>query len=255
VSTALEVYYSNPKPVHRHADTWLTLEQTAVEKRFDMLYKATYDFPGQYIDGFQRYLAVAPIFAKDVAEGCIDIGFEGWLLPTDACKLYELAYFNPDVLEIGTYRGLSSAVMSYAITNSGRNGQIVTVDLDPKHQEIARQAHELRKVPNRQNIHYFPFDGAAFVRGLYERAEPRLFPFVFVDHTHVYEPMLEICPLLHKVTAPGGFVLFHDYNDQRNANPNAHDFGVYQAVNETLDMNEFEFYGVFGCCGLFRRRG
>lgn len=254
MSTALELLYPNYKPVHRNVDTWLSLEETAIEKRFDMLYKPTYDFSGDYIDGFHKFLANAPLFPKDVAEGCIDIGFEGWLLPVDACKLYELAYFNGDILEIGTYRGLSSAVMSHAITNSGRSGQIVTVDLDPRHQDVARQAHDLRKVPNRENVHYFVFDGAEFVRRLYDREVPRLFELVFVDHTHVYEPMLEICPLLHMVTKPGGFLIFHDYNDQRNANPMANDFGVYQAVNETLNMDEFEFYGIFGCCGLFRRK-
>ena len=119
MSTALSTLYPNPQPVHRNADTYLTLEQTAVEKRFDMHYKPTYDFPGDYLDGFHQFLANAPEFAPDVAEGCINIGFEGWLLPADACKLYELAYFNGDVLEIGTYRGLSSAVMAHAITNSG----------------------------------------------------------------------------------------------------------------------------------------
>lgn len=254
MTTALKALYKDPKPAHCNRDTFLTLEQTSVEKRFDMHYKPTYDFPSAYIDGYHQFLANAPVFPSHVAEGCIDIGFEGWLLPADACKLYELAYFNPDVLEIGTYRGLSSAVMSQAIVNAGNGGQIVTVDLDPVHQHVARSAHEMRRLPGRENIHYFVFDGAAFVRGLYERNEARLFPMVFVDHTHVYEPMLEICPILHNVVQRRGFLVFHDYNDQRNANPDALDFGVYQAVHETLNMEEFEFYGVFGACGVFRRR-
>lgn len=255
MSTALDVLYPTPQAVHRNADTLLTLEQTSIEKRFVMDFRPTYDYPGDYVDGFHRYLSQAPFFPPQVADKCIDIGFEGWLLRADACKLYELAFFNPDVLEIGTYRGLSSAVMSHAIVNSGRNGGIVTVDLDPTHQNIAREAHERRRVPNRENIHFFHFDGAAFVRNLYQNQEPRRFQMVFVDHTHQYEPMLDICPLLHNVTLPGGFVLFHDYNDPRNADKNAKDFGVYQAVTETLNMDEFEFYGIFGCCGLFRRRG
>lgn len=252
--TALQVLYPNSAPSYDNKDTWLTLEETAVEKRFDMRFKPTYDFPGDFIDGYHKFLANAPILPDDVAEGCIDIGYEGWLLPADACKLYELAYFNPDVLEIGTYRGLSSAVMSQAIVNAGNGGQIVTVDLDPVHQYVARTTHEARKLPGRENIHYFVFDGTEFVRRLFDREDPRLFKMVFVDHTHVYEPMLDICPLLHEVTAPGGFVLFHDYNDQRNANPKALDFGVYQAVNETLSKEHFEFYGIFGACGLYRRR-
>lgn len=254
MTICLDVHYPNPAPIYRNEGTWLSFEQTAVDRRSKMHYRPTYDFAGQHIDGFHKYLAEAPLFPPEVAEGCIDIGMEGWLFPADACKIYELAFFNPDILEIGTYRGLSSAVMCHAITNAGKCGQVVTVDLDATHQQIAKETHELRKVPNRKNVRYFQSDGTQFVTGLFQRDEPHLFPFVFVDHTHAYEPMLEICPLLHKVTLPGGFVLFHDYNDPRNADSNSHDFGVYQAVNETLNMDEFEFYGIYGCTGLFRRR-
>ena len=63
------------------------MQQTAVEMRFEMKYKPTYDFPGKYIDGYHKFLAEAKLFSDDVAEGCIDIGVEGWLLPADACKL------------------------------------------------------------------------------------------------------------------------------------------------------------------------
>jgi predicted O-methyltransferase YrrM len=240
-------------PVFRHEGTWLSLQDTATERRFDMPYRPTYDFGADFIDGYHQYLANAPMFPPQVADKMIDLGFEGWLLPADACKLYELAYFNPDVLELGTYRGLSSAVMSQAITNSGEKGSIVTVDLDPGHQQIAREAHERLRVPNRQNVHFFHFDGTIFVRNLHQRPDPRRFSLVFVDHTHAYEPMVDVCPMLHEVTQPGGFVLFHDYNDPRNAGSDPN-FGVYQAVDGYLSKKEFDFYGVFGCCGLFRRR-
>ena len=253
MTTALETLYT-PTVKHRNEDTWLTLEETAVEKRFDMVYKPTYDFPGEFIDGYHRWLSRTPIYPPHVAEGCIDIGVEGWLLPADALKLYELAYFNTDVLELGTYKGLSATIMSHAIVNSGRGGCIVTVDLDPNAQTIAREGINRRLVPGREDIHYFVFDAAAFVRGLYDRPEPRAFELAFVDHSHTYEAMVEICPILHHVVKPGGFLLLHDYNDQRNANSAADDFGVYQAVQEYLSKDHFDFYGVYGACGLYRRK-
>jgi hypothetical protein len=67
-----------------------------------MQYLKTYDFPGEFINSFHGSLAVSI-----GPSGMIDIGVEGWLLPADALKLYELAYFcYGDILELGTYRGL-----------------------------------------------------------------------------------------------------------------------------------------------------
>lgn len=250
MSTALRRLTESAKPAFRHENTWLSLEGTAPDRRFDMPYNPTYDFGADFIDGYHRFLANAPT----LPDRMIDLGLEGWLLPADACKIYELTFFNPDVLELGTYRGLSSAIMSHAITNAGVGGQVVTCDLDGDQQKIAQAAHEARRIPNRQSVHYFNFEGADFVRRLYDRSDPRAFPLVFVDHSHAYEHMAAVCPILHKVTLPGGFILFHDYNDPRNPDPIAEHFGVYQAVTDHLPKIEFEFWGVFGCCGLFRRK-
>ncbi|MEZ4837503.1 MAG: class I SAM-dependent methyltransferase, partial [Caldilineaceae bacterium] len=81
----------------------------------------------------------------------------------------------------------------------------------------------------------------------------RQFGFVFVDHSHAYEPVYGVCRVLDQIIAPGGFCLFHDYNDIRNADPEDKEYGVYQAVVDGLNLDAFEFYGIFGCCGLYRR--
>jgi len=61
------------------------------------------------------------------------------------------------------------------------------------------------------------------------------------------------CEDLKTLIRPGGFALFHDYNDSRNGNDP--DYGVYQAVVDTFADGSFEFYGAYGCTGLYRRRG
>ena len=82
----------------RHPASWLTLEQTRADFRFRAPYRKTYPFPGPFIDAPHAALAAAKTQA-----GMIDIGIPGWLLPADACKLYEMAYFAAgDCLELGT---------------------------------------------------------------------------------------------------------------------------------------------------------
>ena len=51
------------------------------------------------------------------------------------------------------------------------------------------------------------------------------FGFVFIDHSHAYQHV-EVCEMLADITLPGGFCLFHDYNDPRNRNPSKLIMGV-----------------------------
>jgi hypothetical protein len=64
--------------------------------------------------------------------------------------------------------------------------------------------------------------------------------------------VLSACKVLHRA-APGSFCLFDDDNGQRDAMADCDDYGVWQRVNDGLDPRRFEFWGVFGRTGLFRR--
>jgi hypothetical protein len=83
-------------------------------------------------------------------------------------------------------------------------------------------------------------------------ANRRRFAFVFIDHSHAYAPVYEVCKALDLIVAPGGFCLFHDFNDSRNRDPRDTEYAVYQAVGDGLDKQRFGFYGVYGCAGLYR---
>ena len=52
-----------------------------------------------------------------------------------------------------------------------------------------------------------------------------------------------------------GFALFHDFNDPRNSMEEVADYGVYQGVMDGLRTDRWEFWGIYGCTGLFRRIG
>ena len=78
------------------------------------------------------------------------------------------------------------------------------------------------------------------------------FGFAFVDHAHDYPSVVGVCAALAAVLRPGAFCLFHDFNDFRNADPAYQDYGVYQGVADGLEKGRFEFWGIYGCCGLYR---
>ena len=138
---------------NRHQHSFLTLEETATDRRFAMPYLKTFDFAGDYINASHSRL-----IAKIHDTGMIDLGIEGWLLPADALKLYELVYFSGgDVLELGTYKGLSTSIAAKASFDANLNNIVVTIDLSNDMLKSAR--HNLRRRPGAERVHYFAVDG------------------------------------------------------------------------------------------------
>jgi SAM-dependent methyltransferase len=231
----------------RHESTFLTLDQTSSDRRFEMPYIKTFEFSGDFVDGRHRNL-----ISKIDQNGMIDIGVEGWLLPADALKLYELVYFcGGDVLELGTYRGLSTSISAQASDAAGLNNVIVSIDLNPDETERARK--NLAGRPGFERVHLFTVEAGEAVRHFAN--SKRIFDFAFIDHSHTYEHVYDVCRSLHRVTRLGAFALFHDFNDPRNSAQDATHYGVYQGVLDGLDQRRFEFWGIYGCSGLFRRVG
>jgi hypothetical protein len=223
----------------------MTLEQTATDQRFNMKFMPTYKYDGDYINWEHAEFAICP-----TRLGMIDIGIDGWLLPADALKLYELAYFcRGDCLELGTFRGLSTSVILRGSNAAGLANRILSIDLDPNAPEAGRTS--LANIPGNERVLFVHTSGdealATFTR------ERRRFSFCFIDHSHRYEHVRSACETLPAVMRRGGFCLFHDYNDQRNARPDIDDYGVWQGVRDGLSKRHFEFWGIFGCTGLFRR--
>jgi hypothetical protein len=243
-------------------------------------YRKTYDFPGQFINtdhawwstcptsGVRVGVRPRPLHESTVTDPQYDTrDVYGSLRRADALKLYEMAYFcGGNIIELGTSFGLSCSIMCQALESFGGPGRIDTVDLDQKSQKLAIKA--IAALPGHQRVHYHIMDGAKFLKR-HPRHDERA-ALVFVDHTHAYEPVREAARLLDTVLVPGGFAMFHDYNDWRNSDPNDPAFGdlwakvkpetlaefsaygVYQAVHDGLSAN-FEFHGVFGCTGMFRK--
>ena len=122
-----------------HPETWLSDQELG--SRFPP-YAPTYDFPPPFIDQAHSELA-------DCADGALiqlrtrrRLGrvIPGWLRREDALKLYELSFFAAgDVLELGSFHGLSTSIIARAALNSPTPKHVESIDLDPACSKAARR--------------------------------------------------------------------------------------------------------------------
>jgi predicted O-methyltransferase YrrM len=232
--------------MYRHEETFLRLEQIGTRA---FPYHPTFEFSGDYIDAEHARIARLPLedgLRIILSQPGSGEPYPGWLQRADALKLYEMAHFaGGDILEVGSYQGLSATIMSMALRAAQRSSRIYTVDLEP-----ACTAATLQRVENGGFSDYVTAsteEGAAAVRRL--AGEGKQFGFAFVDHSHEYGPVRDVCRELDRVLLPGSFVFFHDYSDPRNQTG---EYGVYAGVADGLPRDRFEFYGIYGCAALYR---
>jgi hypothetical protein len=236
--------------LHRHPETHMRLDELG--KRLPP-YRPTYDFPGPYIDGTHRSIGKAPLSAgihiQLKSRRWFGDVIPGKLRREDALKLYELAYFSRgDILELGSFHGLSTSILARASANSPYTKHVTTVDLARSRADATRSTLESMRLSRLVTV--LCDDGAAVVGRF--ASQGRRFGFIFVDHSHAYEAVYDVSRRLADVILPGGFCLFHDFNDSRNRDVSVEDYGVYTAVIAGLDSERFAFFGIYGCAGLYR---
>jgi len=227
--------------MYKYKNTFLELDSLD-SKKFP--YQPTFDFPGPFINRSHEYYSNCPL--QDNGES-ISIGIRGGLSRVDALKLYEIAYFvHGDVLELGSSRGLSALVLLNAIKDSGTNRALYSVDIKPECIELTR-----KNIDHLGLDHLFQIcdDAGRAISQLAKKGKK--FDFVFIDHSHAYKPVFDVCQELPKVLNPQAFCLFHDFNTKRNADPANEDYKVYQALRDGLSP-DFEFYGIFRSAALYR---
>lgn len=227
--------------LQRHPESWCNFDALGKPQPYLETFEGATATPGM------QALVKAPLGRLGVPI-LIDIGIDGYLQRADALKLYEIAYYcGGDVLELGTHRGLSTSIIAGALEDRG-SGSLETVDIDADANAIARSNVAGR--PGSRRVTFTLQDATQRMDALIR--EQRKFGFIFVDHWHGYEATKEAAERARSLLNPGGFIYFHDYLDPGNADPN-HVYGVYQAVEEVICADKgFEFFGNYGCCGLFR---
>lgn len=198
---------------------------------------------GVPIDAFHAEIAAWP-----VEGGLVKTAVPGFLRPADALALYELAWFAAgDVLELGSAWGLSTGILCRALENRSRAGQLVSIEIDPQFQRLTRASIAASGLGARHEL--LPGDATELLPRLVARR--RRFGGLFVDHDHRYPAVRAVCSLVPALLPPGGYALFHDFNDSRNTTG---EYGVYAAVAELVEQaGAIRFAGVIGCCGLVQR--
>ena len=198
---------SDVMPYYLHPGSWVEKHELGQNV---LPYRRTFDFTGAYIDLSHERAAA-------------DMGIEGWLWREDALKLYEMAYFaRGNILELGCYHGLSTALLALALRNARRGHKLLSVETSPGNVAKARQ----------NATRYYEFVDF-IVADAHETCQRLLrqgcrYAFCFVDHSHTYEMVQRACNDLKELITPGGFAFFHDYNDGRNGREP--EYGVYEAV-------------------------
>jgi tRNA A58 N-methylase Trm61 len=190
-------------------------------------------------DGGHRLIVSWP-----VAGDLIATEPRGFLRQADALTLHDIArYTSGNVLEIGSAWGLSAAILCRAVKARG-HGRVVSIEIDPEFQRLTTLA--LRKLHLSRWHEMRGGDGTALLSQAALRQER--FSAIFIDHDHGLEASRAACSLLPQLLAPGGFMLFHDFNDRLNETG---EYGVYEAVCGMLrDNPTLALYGVPGCCAL-----
>jgi predicted O-methyltransferase YrrM len=206
------------------------------EKRADTGYVPSYRLGEAFVNEEHR----------KIGEVVADV--PGWLRPEDELKLYELAYFAPGpILEIGTYRGRSTTIMARA-AQAGAGAMLFSVDVDPSALRAGSAALSAHGVAHR----------VVLVRGSAGAALRRLAglrpSLTFVDGDHSLGGVRRDLAAIEPAVPQGGLVLFHDFQDARNDDPAIAEIAVREGVEASWVARECDFAGVFGCCGLFRRR-
>jgi hypothetical protein len=208
-------------------------------------YRPTYTEPaGPFIDRIKS----AP-GGMSGASFLIDLGIEGFLFRTEALKLYEMAYnVESDVLELGTHKGLSTSILAHAL-HDRKSGTLATIELEAAFSQIATD--NLQGLPGAERVTFITGDAAEAMDVLI--AEKRRFDFIFVDHWHGYDATREAASRIRLLLANGGYVMFHDFFDPSNQDPD-HPYGVFQAVLDTIGQDtQFVYGGATGSSALFHK--
>lgn len=164
----------------------------------------------------------ASLLDLPIEKGVIKTDIDGWLQPIEAHYLYKCAYESANILELGSYHGLSTSIIAQAKIDSGNTGTITTVDVFSKN--IEKTKYNVEKIAPSVKISYNIDDAINFVVKQNQLPMPVFYDMIFIDANHTYEWMKLLTQKVKLLS--DGIMLFHDYYHRST--------GVKKAVTEVL---------------------
>jgi predicted O-methyltransferase YrrM len=239
-------YFDTSLPIIYRKETKVELFEVGASRPF----VKTFQYDGDCINAYHCALANAPVGGMGIPF-CIDIGLEGYLDRSEAMKLYELSYFaEGDVLELGTFRGLSASIFARSLEDSGSGGRLDTCDINQAWSDLAKQ--KIASLPGADRVTFHVKDAAVLMDEL--KAAGRQFGIIFIDHWHGYDTTRVALERTPPILRSGGFVIMHDYNDPHTLMPE-HPHKVFQAVHDTIGVDSrFEFICVVASIAVYRKK-
>ena len=122
-------------------------------------------------------------------------------------------------IEIGVANGFTTQVLSATLSALGNDGLLLSADYNAQCAQIARDA--ANAFPNVKfealQTYSATIDWAVALKR-YQREQADL---ALIDGDHEFEPALKDCELCHKVLAPNGLLVLHDYHPEHPGVPRA----------------------------------
>lgn len=158
----------------------------------------------------------------DLLETTKALGIEGFLHPSEMDKLAELAA-NRDVLEIGSFKGLSAFCMAITAKSLMCCDTFSANSAGQEQMDSIQTLDEFRAATARfLNVEYRIYSSQTAAECLAEG-----FDMVFLDAMHTYEDVMADIGRWWPRVKGGGVIAFHDYGHD-------HFPGVKQAVDEVF---------------------
>jgi len=140
------------------------------------------------------------------------VTFGSWTEPLEGCVLHALTQWTHErgrcVIEIGSFRGRSAAMLSVALRGAGSANKVISID---PHEESPCNAAYVRLAltewgEEKRLVQYVGGSDEA-CRVL----RPGCASLVFIDGDHSYRQVVNDFENYQELLAPGGCMAFHDY--------------------------------------------
>lgn len=228
------VVQTEPEDWHFARDLWKSGLRVGMTRKIILMHRGDTRFGNERPWGTWAYdqdrLEAPAIKPPSVAAWRFPDEIDGWLSADEGRCLADYAT-GKNVLEIGSYKGRSTACMSQVAKSvyciDPFDGRATPNPEETLHQFLAN----VKKYSGACTVVYFVGTAAEYL----DSRPPNTFDVVFIDGDHSPAAVKEDVRCALKLLRPDGLLMFHDYRRRAGDYDGRHDPGVTAAVNDLLE--------------------